>query len=117
MKVEKPFLSPIFGFDSNVELVKQKPEILSVNLDKLNHLFIVMSLGETDLKSFLDKEDTRSQIDDHKIKLILYKCLCALNFVHSGNVVHRDIKSSNLLIDQNFNITICDFGTSRPIPK
>ena len=29
------------------------------------------------------------------------------------NIIHRDLKSHNLLIDQNWNIKICDFGISR----
>ena len=76
-----------------------------------------MSLGETDINKFLDQESTRAQLDEHQIKLILYNCLCALNFVHSANVIHRDIKSSNLLIDSKCNVTICDFGTSKSMPK
>lgn len=74
-----------------------------------------MSLSESDLMSFIDEKNSR-QIDETKVKLILYNSLRTLNFVHRANVVHRDIKSSNLLIDSNCNVTICDFGTSRILP-
>ena len=36
-------------------------------------------------------------------------------FLHSRNVVHRDLKSLNLLLDSRKNVKICDFGLSRPI--
>ena len=48
---------------------------------------------------------------------ILYNLLCAVNFMHSANVMHRDIKPSNILIDEKCNIKICDFGISRTIPE
>ena len=36
-----------------------------------------------------------------------------MNYMHSANVMHRDIKTSNILIDEDCTIKICDFGLSR----
>ena len=38
-------------------------------------------------------------------------------YIHSANVIHRDIKTRNLLIDTDCNIKICDFGLARPMIK
>jgi len=40
-----------------------------------------------------------------------------LAFLHAKNIIHRDIKSKNLLLDDNLKLHICDFGFARTIPK
>lgn len=43
--------------------------------------------------------------------------LCALNFIHSANIMHRDIKPANILFNNDCTIKLCDFGLSRPCPQ
>jgi len=48
---------------------------------------------------------------------ILYNILCAFKFLHSAGVVHRDVKPANLLMDNNCQVKICDFGLARTLPE
>jgi len=34
-------------------------------------------------------------------------------YLHGRKVMHCDLKSSNVLIDENWNVKLCDFGLSR----
>lgn len=89
---------------------------LGINLNNLDHIFIVMDLGETDFKKLMEIEPAISIDEDHLITM-LYNQLCAINFLHSTNIIHRDIKPGNMLVDSNCNVKICDFGLARAMPK
>ena len=38
-----------------------------------------------------------------------------MKYLHSQGMVHRDLKSANILLDENMNVKICDFGMTKTI--
>lgn len=50
---------------------------------------------------------------------VLIACHTAegLQFLHSQRVVHRDLKSMNILLDAHQNAKICDFGLAQQLPE
>ncbi|KAK4362012.1 hypothetical protein RND71_017253 [Anisodus tanguticus] len=40
----------------------------------------------------------------------------ALTFLHNSDVIHRDVKTNNILLDNNFCVKVADFGLSRLFP-
>jgi serine/threonine protein kinase len=58
-----------------------------------------------------------TEIEQQHIVTMLYNQLCALNFLHSANIMHRDLKPGNFLINSSCHVKLCDFGLSRCIAE
>lgn len=54
-----------------------------------------------------------ARLDMQTKKKIIFGVCNGLAFLHSKNILHRDIKSSNVLVDENWNARISDFGFAR----
>ncbi|NXC75102.1 MK15 kinase, partial [Anhinga anhinga] len=75
-------------------------------------IYLIFESMETDLHSVIKKGDLLKDI--HKC-YILYQLLKATKFIHSGNVIHRDQKPSNILLDADCFVKLCDFGLARSL--
>lgn len=61
------------------------------------------------------KDDT--VLIDWKLSMSIARDTAAgMAYLHSRGVIHRDLKSENLLVDEHWRIKICDFGLAR-IPR
>ena len=89
--------------------------IIDDDLEKVNYAFIVMEFVDSDLKQVCLTANNIEFSEEHVVT-ILYNLLCAVNFIHSANVMHRDIKPGNILVDSNCHVKLCDFGLSRTVP-
>ncbi|OHT07473.1 hypothetical protein TRFO_24291 [Tritrichomonas foetus] len=59
--------------------------------------------------------ENKVSIDPTRVLIILFGTAYSLAFLHHRNVIHRDIKSSNILLDENLEPHLADFGFARDI--
>ncbi|PYH93247.1 kinase-like protein [Aspergillus ellipticus CBS 707.79] len=87
--------------------------------DKLDEVYLVMPFLEHDLKTLLD--DMSEPFLPSETKTILHQILSGLDFLHDQWIMHRDLKTSNLLLNNRGEVKIADFGMARyygdPPPK
>ena len=76
--------------------------------------YIVMKLfNNKDLYRFMQANNLLNiKINEDTLWDIFHQCLEGLLYIHSKGVIHRDIKLTNILMDDKGNIQIGDFGIS-----
>lgn len=73
-------------------------------------IYIGYEIMDTDLASILKHDGLLS---DEQIKFIAYQIIRAINYMHKSQLLHRDLKPRNILINKNLEIKIGDFGLVR----
>ncbi|KAF1317297.1 Tkl protein kinase, partial [Globisporangium splendens] len=92
---------------------------IGVAWDSLADLCVVSEFMDGgDLRALLTRFETKEHRPhgfDHDKVQIAFHVAHALTYLHSLDpiVLHRDLKSKNILLDRNFNAKITDFGVSR----
>lgn len=74
------------------------------------NISLVFEYMEHDLNGIIDK---KIALDISQIKCIMRQILEGIAYLHSMNVMHRDIKGSNILMNNKGDIKIGDFGLAR----
>ncbi|KAB2627893.1 serine/threonine-protein kinase EDR1 [Pyrus ussuriensis x Pyrus communis] len=120
----KKFLDQDFSGDALVQF-KCEVEIML----RLRHPNVVLFMGAVTrpphfsiLTEFLPRGSLyrllhrpNSQLDERRRMRMALDVAKGMNYLHTSHptVVHRDLKSPNLLVDKNWNVKVCDFGLSR----
>ena len=99
-----------------ISLLKELSHINIVKLMDVIHLnssiTLVFEYVETDLKELLKKNDNKP-LPPKLYKSLLYQLLKGIQNIHKMKILHRDIKSENLLISKDNVLKITDFGLAR----
>lgn len=72
--------------------------------------YLVQELMEADLHQIIRSEQP---LTDAHFQFFVYQICRGLKYIHSANVLHRDLKPGNLLVNADCELKICDFGLAR----
>uniref|UniRef100_A0A5B6ZRC0 cyclin-dependent kinase n=1 Tax=Davidia involucrata TaxID=16924 RepID=A0A5B6ZRC0_DAVIN len=89
-------------------IVDVKEVVVGSNLDSI---FMVMEYMEHDLKGLM--ETMKQPFSQSEVKCLMLQLLEGVKYLHDNWVLHRDLKTSNLLLNNRGELKICDFGLAR----
>jgi len=76
-------------------------------------LYVVMEFVPRNLLEVLEAQ--HNGLHEHVVRCCIYQLCKAMQFIHKQDIVYRDIKPENLLIDPQGTLKLCDFGFARKV--
>ncbi len=125
--VVKQFLPRSFNSEDTIKaanLVKQEAFLLE-KLGRHMQIHSLFSYFKVEnilyfVQEFVDAQDLQKELqanetfDRPKLIELLKNILPVLKFVHENNIIHRDIKSANILRAKDGQFVLIDFGAAKP---
>ena len=73
-------------------------EPISYDQKVFDTLYIVLEYAESDMRKLI-KSQTFLTLE--QVKKITYELFCAIKYMHSASVLHRDLKPGNILLSED----------------
>lgn len=92
----------------HINVVKLREVVVGRSLDSI---FLSLEYCEQDLASLIDNMPKAFSVSE--VKCIALQVLRGLEYLHQNFIIHRDLKVSNLLMNDHGIVKIADFGLAR----
>jgi negative regulator of PHO system len=100
-----------------ISLMKELKHVNVVRLHDVIHtetkLVLIFEYCDQDLKKYMDQHGDRGALDPVTVRSFMYQLLKGTSFCHENQVLHRDLKPQNLLINRKGELKLGDFGLAR----
>ncbi|KAF2970259.1 hypothetical protein GQX73_g3272 [Xylaria multiplex] len=104
---------------SHKNIVQLREVVVDDDTSQIENIFLVLEFVEHDIKSIL--EDMPEPFLASEVKTLLLQLASGVAYLHENWILHRDLKTSNLLLNNRGQLKIADFGMARyvgdPAPK
>jgi serine/threonine protein kinase len=95
---ELTILRELSQIENNDYTTRLHDVILAGDPDTFTSMFLVMDYVEQDLAHLMKSNKVAFGQED--VLHIFYNILCGINFMNSANIMHRDLKPGNILINE-----------------
>eukprot|EP01017_Pseudomicrothorax_dubius_P049237 TRINITY_DN9126_c0_g1_i4.p1 TRINITY_DN9126_c0_g1~~TRINITY_DN9126_c0_g1_i4.p1 ORF type:complete len:589 (-),score=95.81 TRINITY_DN9126_c0_g1_i4:162-1928(-) len=81
---------------------------MNEHFETSTHVYIVLEYAKNgSLFSYLTK---RRKLDEREACKYFRQCCLSIDYLHKKNIMHRDFKPENILLDDLLDVKLCDFG-------
>eukprot|EP00968_Pinguiococcus_pyrenoidosus_P026065 scaffold7052_cov254-Pinguiococcus_pyrenoidosus.AAC.70 len=94
------------------EVISLLDVVFDSDYEEFKDLYLVFEFVDTDLQKLIMSPQ---YLSTEHIRTFLYQILVGLKFIHSADVIHRDMKPANILLNEDCTLKICDFGLARVV--
>jgi mitogen-activated protein kinase 1/3 len=82
----------------------------ATSFENFKSVYVVTEYFPADLAEIIKSPQP---LTDVHVQTFMYQLLRGLKYLHSCNVLHRDLKPNNILVNRECDLSICDFGLAR----
>ncbi|KAF2725089.1 serine/threonine protein kinase, CMGC family, CDC2/CDK subfamily [Polychaeton citri CBS 116435] len=93
------------------EVVADAPSSTAMTPNPYGDVYLVMEFLEHDLKTL--QEEMEEPFRPSEIKTLLLQLASGVEFLHDHSILHRDLKTSNILLNNRGEVKLADFGMAR----
>lgn len=83
-----------------------------IDMNNFTDVYMVLEMCDMDMRKLLKSS---KHLEEVQVKSIVYDILCGLKYLHKAQLIHRDIKPDNILLNDDCTVQICDFGLARSV--
>ena len=81
-------------------------------------LYLIMELASNgNLYNFIQNNKNQKIKTKEMLKKIIIQVIEIIKYLHSLDIIYRDIKPENILLDKDYNVKLCDYGWASYLSK
>jgi cell division cycle 2-like protein len=103
-------INTLFSVQRHANIVGMEEVVLGSTLDKV---YMVLQYLPHNLRDYIESLQPGAFFTQGEVKCMLQQLLRGLGAMHGRWLVHRDVKSANVLMDNEGRLCLCDFGLAR----